>query len=649
MAQLLEDVAVDTDASASAWTLQELEQQAKDLASTEEPEQAKDSTLIQEDMAIDTDASTSASTEQTDHASLRLASMHMQFFKTLLPLTPLVLDVEYKVRFLILVPPQHERMQLLKTMLPLKPPTALAAKSVLNYLKLKLLEELEQEAEETTSIQVFLLEYKVRFLILAPPPHERMQLLKKMLQLTPATALAAKSVLNCLKLKLLHLEELEQEAEATTSIQEENVAVDTDASTSASTEELEQQADATTSIQENMAVDTDASTSASTEVFLLEYKVRFLILAPPPHELEQEAEATTSIQENMAVHTAASTSASTEAELEQEAEATTSIQDVETNAAQAEETATTTLVQEFAAARELREIDGAAILAPVTTDPNDDEAEIVENVTKDDVYAKLEETQKTVARLSHISRDPVGPAHGLDGTGQAPLVMQLLEDLVRGKVFTHKEIEKGPATHASEAGCPMLSTDPCPDKSSVFWFPYKVVIATLACAFVQGSPKRRIAALDERLPIIPLISDNQGNIYSLIDSTSRKMPSAAILIELMSLLRVIVFVSTAYSEAKPPPAAPPPAKAKAQGVPEPRLAHLAAEAGAKLESELQADFNRAHEASGKYKAAQTEIAKELKALSNGTQNLQEGAQRIRLGENAWNIVDEHGRCIVSVS
>ncbi|CAE7351464.1 unnamed protein product [Symbiodinium necroappetens] len=240
--------------------------------------------------------------------------------------------------------------------------------------------------------------------------------------------------------------------------------------------------------------------------------------------------------------------------------------------------------------------------------------------------------------------------------------MQLLEDLVRGKVFTHKEIEKGPATHASEAGCPMLSTDPCPDESSVFWFPYKVVIATLACAFVQGSPKRRIAALDERLPIIPLISDNQGNIYSLIDNKSRKMPSAAILIELMSLLRVIVFVSTAYSEAKPPPAAPPPAKAKAQGVPEPRLAHLAAEdglmgmalngtgfsfriqAGAKLESELQADFNRAHEASGKYKAAQTEIAKELKALSNGTQNLQEGAQRIRLGENApWNIVDEHGR------
>ena len=88
-------------------------------------------------------ASTSASTEAD--ASCLFASCQC--------LCGRVLDVEYKVRFLILVPPQHERMQLLKTMLPLKPPTALAAKSVLNYLKLKLLEELEQEAEETTSIQ----------------------------------------------------------------------------------------------------------------------------------------------------------------------------------------------------------------------------------------------------------------------------------------------------------------------------------------------------------------------------------------------------------------------------------------------------------------------------------------------------------------
>ena len=72
--------------------------------------------------------------------------------------------------------------------------------------------------------------------------------------------------------------------------------------------------------------------------------------------------------------------------------------------------------------------------------------------------------------------------------------------------------------------------DSCPDKSSVFWFHYKVVEERRPWAFVQGSPKRCIAALemlgtlvrtaflvekndqDERLPIIPLLSRNQGNV-----------------------------------------------------------------------------------------------------------------------------------------
>ena len=51
-------------------------------------------------------------------------------------------------------------------------------------------------------------------------------------------------------------------------------------------------------------------------------------------------------------------------------------------------TAPATPADAWTVARELREIDGAAILAPVTTDANDDGAEIVENVTRDDVYAK---------------------------------------------------------------------------------------------------------------------------------------------------------------------------------------------------------------------------------------------------------------------
>ncbi|CAE7299796.1 unnamed protein product [Symbiodinium microadriaticum] len=62
---------------------------------------------------------------------------------------------------------------------------------------------------------------------------------------------------------------------------------------------------------------------------------------------------------------------------------------------------------------------------------------------------------------------------------------------------------------------------------------------------LERSPQRRVAALemlgtlvltaddqDERLPIIPLLEDNHGNL----NSKSRKMPSAAILMELMLLL-----------------------------------------------------------------------------------------------------------------
>ena len=70
-------------------------------------------------MAVDTDASTSASTE-ADGSCFSLACVSVEGF-----------PVEYKVRLLTLAPPPHERMQLLKIMLPLTPATALAAKSVL--------------------------------------------------------------------------------------------------------------------------------------------------------------------------------------------------------------------------------------------------------------------------------------------------------------------------------------------------------------------------------------------------------------------------------------------------------------------------------------------------------------------------------------
>ena len=40
----------------------------------------------------------------------------------------------------------------------------------------------------------------------------------------------------------------------------------------------------------------------------------------------------------------------------------------------------------------------------------------------------------------------------------------------------------------------------------------------------------------KRTPIIPLLSDNQGNVYFLLDSKPRKMPLAVVLMKLMLLL-----------------------------------------------------------------------------------------------------------------
>ncbi|CAE7742727.1 unnamed protein product [Symbiodinium necroappetens] len=64
-----------------------------------------------------------------------------------------------------------------------------------------------------------------------------------------------------------------------------------------------------------------------------------------------------------------------------------------------------------------------------------------------------------------------------------------------------------------------LSMDPtCPDKSSVFWIHYNVVE-------------------DRRAPSHHyLLSDDHANIYFLLNSKAKKMPSAAILMELMLLL-----------------------------------------------------------------------------------------------------------------
>ena len=87
-------------------------------------------------------------------------------------------------------------------------------------------------------------------------------------------------------------------------------------------------------------------------------------------------------------------------------------------------------------------------------------------------------------------------------------------------------------------------------KDQVYWFQYQV-IELHPWAFKRNDPQKRIAAVElygtfflalllmDRQPAaacrlhIPLISDNQGNVYSILNNATRKMPSAVILMELV--------------------------------------------------------------------------------------------------------------------
>ncbi len=90
-----------------------------------------------------------------------------------------------------------------------------------------------------------------------------------------------------------------------------------------------------------------------------------------------------------------------------------------------------------------------------------------------------------------------------------------------------------------------------PTKDQVYWFQHQVTEASDPWAFKKGCPQKRIAALElygtlflvlllmDKQPTascrlhIPLISDNQGNVYSILNNATRKMPNAVILMELV--------------------------------------------------------------------------------------------------------------------
>ena len=95
---------------------------------------------------------------------------------------------------------------------------------------------------------------------------------------------------------------------------------------------------------------------------------------------------------------------------------------------------------------------------------------------------------------------------------------------------------------------------PNPDKSRVKWFQHRITPEGEPWAFTTGDPQRAIAAL-ELFGLLLLVravllcaagsashtrilvaSDNQGNVFPLLNDSTRRMPNAAILMEIVLTL-----------------------------------------------------------------------------------------------------------------
>lgn len=101
-----------------------------------------------------------------------------------------------------------------------------------------------------------------------------------------------------------------------------------------------------------------------------------------------------------------------------------------------------------------------------------------------------------------------------------------------------------------------LSDSQLPARHSVYWFRFQIFQSQFPWAFKDGNPKKRIAALELLGTLvlahcilrlqgktasavrIPVGSDNQGNVFSLLNLASKKPHTAAILMELVLLLHV---------------------------------------------------------------------------------------------------------------
>ena len=106
-------------------------------------------------------------------------------------------------------------------------------------------------------------------------------------------------------------------------------------------------------------------------------------------------------------------------------------------------------------------------------------------------------------------------------------------------------------SHATVGG--WFSDKPHPEKHEVFWFLVDMDPATHPWAFDKGDPKLRIAAMElfgslllfrhlvqrqetatKAALYVPLLTDNMGNVYSVLNARTKEWPCSAIMMELIS-------------------------------------------------------------------------------------------------------------------
>ena len=120
----------------------------------------------------------------------------------------------------------------------------------------------------------------------------------------------------------------------------------------------------------------------------------------------------------------------------------------------------------------------------------------------------------------------------------------------------HGASDAGAAKHGPCFVGGWLSDKNTPAKEEVWWFHHEVTPEGHPWAFKSGDPQKRIAALEmmgtlllvyfliqkgsrgSARVMIPMVSDNQGNIYAILNQKTRKMPTALLLMELVLQLHL---------------------------------------------------------------------------------------------------------------